>query len=98
MKQAASNSSEKHLRDVNWKLNIAVHWFLFSSIERVDIQMLFSECCWNKDNPDQFGWTKMENGLRYVWRVRIMGSGPRKVQQKKNIQSNRYCFVLKEKI
>ena len=23
--------------------------------ERVDIEMLFCDCCWNKDNPDQCG-------------------------------------------
>ena len=26
---------------------------LFGDSERVDIEMLFSDCCWNKDNPDQ---------------------------------------------
>ena len=69
-----------------------------SSTERVDIEMLFSECCWDKDNnPDQFGRTKMENWLRYVWRVRIMGSGPRKVQQKKHLEQP-LLFCIKRKI
>ena len=65
-----------------------------SLTERVDIEMLFSECCWDKDNPDQFGWTKMENGLRCVWRVRIMGSGPRKVQQQQKKTFRATVIVL----
>ena len=68
-----------------------------SSTERVDIEMLFSDCCWDKDNPDQCGWTKMENGLRYVWRVRIVGSGPRKVQQKRHSEQPLF-FCIKRKI
>ena len=39
----------------------------------------------------------MENGLRYVWRVRIMGSWPRKVQQKKHSEQP-LLFCIKRKI
>ena len=39
----------------------------------------------------------MENGLRYVWRVKIMGSGPRKVQQKKHSEQQ-LLFCIKRKI
>ena len=99
MKQAATNSSEKHFRDVNWKLKNCCSLIPLFSTERVNIETLFSDCCWNKDNPDQFGWTKMENGLRCVWRVRIMGSGPRKVQQQQKKHSEQpLLFCIKRKI